>query len=190
MLLPSAAASVALLFLAQAALSSSSSGGSLGPPVPPPQTAAQQRLVAAWERKADVASRAGTTQLLALLGRPSIRQKLPLPLRGLDAAALLAKIEAQLAVTEVIHQFKPAKPASFEGDWCSDCAEGSESDGNPPDRSLSATFVRNLWEMGVLNETSRTEIEGWCTGTSAAERFLCEYCAPRRDIWCDWRAFA
>ena len=143
-----------------------------GQPVPPPQTAAQRELVDAWAAKAAAASDHSTAELLELMGRPSMRRQLPPPLRQVPATVLLARVEAQLAVTEIIHQFKPARPPTFAGPWCAACAEGSESDGNPPDSSLSADFVRNLWEMGMLNETVRSDIEGWCTGTSAAERYL------------------
>ena len=73
----------------------------------------------------------------------------------------MARIEAQLAVTEVVHQFKPAKPSGWSGVWCDSCAEGAESDGNPTDSSFTAGLVRNLWELGFLNETSRDDIEGW-----------------------------
>ena len=81
-------------------------GSGATPPVPPPQTAAQRQLVAGWRAKAVAPSAAATQELLALLARPSMRAQLPPPLRSLGARTLLARIEAQLAVTEVVHQFK------------------------------------------------------------------------------------
>jgi hypothetical protein len=61
--------------------------------------------------------------------------------QAVPPAALLERIEAQLAVTETVHQFKPARPAGAAS-WCDDCAEGASSDGNPTDSSLSAGWAR------------------------------------------------
>jgi hypothetical protein len=119
------------------------------PPTPPPMSGYQQSYVKGVSQRAAAASAAATPDLEAALDDPAFRKNLTLccpNIASKTGAELLTWFQAQVGVSEMVHNFNAEPPAP-----------GGHHGAGDPDLAVYAnsTWFFNLWEPSVLNLTKQ-----------------------------------